>query len=124
METPADHLPGTHLLVDLYGAAHLTDAAALERILCDAAGAAGATIIATHFRVFPGAAGVTGMVLLAESHISIHTWPELGFAAVDIFMCGAADADAARMALEAAMAPTRAEVVAVARGQARDQRNQ
>jgi len=40
---------------------------------------------------FGEGSGVTGVVLLAESHISIHTWPELKYAAVDIFMCGACD---------------------------------
>jgi S-adenosylmethionine decarboxylase len=122
MTQPLSHLPGTHLLVDLYGAAHLTDALRLEAVLRAAAAAAGATVIAAHFRGFPGGAGVTGMLLLAESHISIHTWPELGYAAVDIFICGVADADAARLALEAALAPERVEVIAVQRG--RDQRNQ
>lgn len=116
------HLPGTHLLVDLFGAAHLTDAARLEDALHAAAAAAGATVIASHFRSFPGAAGVTGMLLLAESHISIHTWPELGYAAVDIFICGATDAHAARIALEEALEPERVAVIAVQRGQ--DQRNQ
>jgi S-adenosylmethionine decarboxylase len=116
------HLPGTHLLIDLYGAAHLTDAALLEAALRAAAAAARATVIAANFRSFAGTSGVTGMLLLAESHISIHTWPELGYAAVDIFICGDADAHAARIALEAALTPARVEVMAVQRGQ--DQRNQ
>lgn len=116
MAPPSAHLPGTHLLVDLYGAAHLTDALRLEAALRAAAAAAGATVITAHFHSFPGAAGVTGMLLLAESHISIHTWPELRYAAVDIFICGATDATAAREALEAALTPERVVVVAVQRG--------
>jgi hypothetical protein len=50
--------------------------------------AAGARILHGHFHTFGRRQGVTGVLLLAESHISIHTWPEAGFAAVDIFMCG------------------------------------
>lgn len=113
--TPA-HLPGWHLLLDLYGARHLTDAARLGAILTAAAKAAGALVIHAHVHAFPGRAGVTGVVLLAESHISIHTWPELGLAAVDIFMCGAADVDAARLYIETALTPTRVHATKLERG--------
>ena len=87
------HLPlGTHLLADLSGvaAAVLRDCAVLEALLRAAATDAGAQVLHGHFHSFGVEAGVTGVLLLAESHISIHTWPEAGFAAVDIFMCGAA----------------------------------
>jgi S-adenosylmethionine decarboxylase len=90
-ETP--HLPlGTHLLADLSGIAPecLRDCAVLERLLRAAAVAAGAQVLHGHFHSFGPGQGVTGVLLLAESHISLHTWPEVGFAAVDIFMCGAA----------------------------------
>ena len=91
--TASVHLPlGTHLLADLSGvdAAALRDCAALEALLRQAAVTAGAQVLHGHFHSFGQEAGVTGVLLLAESHISIHTWPEAGFAAVDIFMCGAA----------------------------------
>ena len=87
------HLPlGTHLLADLSGIAapRLRDCAALEHLLRAAASTAGAQVLHSHFHSFGAGQGVTGVVLLAESHISIHTWPECSFAAVDIFMCGAA----------------------------------
>ena len=87
------HLPlGTHLLADLSGvaAAVLRDCPVLEALLRAAAIDAGAQVLHGHFHSFGVEAGVTGVLLLAESHISIHTWPEAGFAAVDIFMCGAA----------------------------------
>lgn len=81
---------GQHLLADLCGVAPdlLTDPATLEQLLIAAAKAAGATVLSSHFHHFGSSQGVTGVVLLAESHISIHTWPESGFAALDIFMCG------------------------------------
>lgn len=88
-ETP--HRPhGRHLLLDLSGIeAHaLRDASGIERLLRAAAELAGATPLGAQFHHFGAGAGITGVVILQESHISIHTWPEHGFAAVDIFMCG------------------------------------
>ena len=80
---------GTHLLVDLWGATNLADPSLIDAALRDAAVRAGATILHSHFHHFTPNGGVSGVVVLAESHISIHTWPERNFAAVDIFMCGA-----------------------------------
>ena len=82
---------GTHLLVDLWEASSLADPALIDETLCAAAVAAGATILHSHFHHFSPNGGVSGVVVLAESHISIHTWPERSFAAVDIFMCGECD---------------------------------
>lgn len=113
----APHVPGWHLLIDMYGARHLRDAAALEAALRGAAAAAGARVISAHFHAFGGQGGVTGVVLLAESHISVHTWPELDFAALDIFMCGDADAEAASLALRAALAPAEVRITREERGQ-------
>ncbi|HTU52647.1 MAG TPA: adenosylmethionine decarboxylase [Acetobacteraceae bacterium] len=82
---------GTHLLIDLWGAENLTDPAAIEEALSDAARAAEATILHAHLHHFGPEGGVSGVLVLAESHISILTWPERAFAAIDIFMCGACD---------------------------------
>ena len=82
---------GTHLLVDLWDAINLADPEMIDCALRDAAVEAGATILHSHFHHFSPNGGVSGVVVLAESHISIHTWPERNFAAVDIFMCGACD---------------------------------
>ncbi len=82
---------GTHLLIDLWGAENLTDPVAIETALAAAARAANATILHTHLHHFGAECGVSGVIVLAESHISIHTWPERSFAAIDIFMCGACD---------------------------------
>jgi len=116
MNSSTTHHPGLHLLADLYEAARLTDAAGIEASLKEAAQAAGATILMSHIHEFDSSGGVTGVVLLAESHISIHTWPEHGFAAVDIFMCGEAKAEAALEVIRAALGAGRVEVRREARG--------
>jgi S-adenosylmethionine decarboxylase len=97
---------GMHLLVDLWGACNLCDPDHIDRALREAAGAAGATILHGHFHHFTPNGGVSGVLVLAESHISIHTWPERDFAAIDIFMCGACDPYDGVPALEAAFQPT------------------
>jgi S-adenosylmethionine decarboxylase len=79
---------GRHLLIDLWGAENLTDVEHIERALRDAAGAAGATVLSVDLHQFSDTGGVSGVAILAESHISIHTWPERDFAALDVFMCG------------------------------------
>ncbi|WP_311267767.1 adenosylmethionine decarboxylase [Sphingobium sp. WCS2017Hpa-17] len=79
---------GRHLLADLYGCPVLDDVALIETALRAAAESAGATVIGLHLHHFGEGQGVTGVALLAESHMSIHSWPEHGYAAVDIFLCG------------------------------------
>ena len=79
---------GLHLIADLHGCAGLDDLALIERALRAGAEAAGATILEVRLHGFGPGQGVTGVALLAESHISIHSWPEHGYAAVDIFVCG------------------------------------
>ena len=82
---------GDHTLVELWGAENLTDPDYIAASMRQAAIAAGATILHDHFHHFGEQQGVSGVTILAESHISIHTWPERGYAAVDIFMCGDCD---------------------------------
>lgn len=82
---------GTHLIVDIHTEVSLSDVEGVRECLERAAQACGAKVLGYNFHHFGEGAGVTGVVLLAESHISIHTWPEFQFAAVDIFMCGACD---------------------------------
>lgn len=98
---------GMHLLVDLWGAANLNDPEAIDAALREAAEAAGATILHSHFHHFSPNGGVSGVLVLAESHISIHTWPERAFAAIDIFMCGACDPHRSVPVLTRAFAPGR-----------------
>ena len=96
---------GTHLLVDLWGARELTDPARIDAALREAAEAAKATILHSHFHHFGPDGGVSGVLVLAESHISIHTWPERDFAAIDIFMCGSCNPYKSLPVLKAAFRP-------------------
>ncbi len=81
---------GMHALLDLFGIDTdlACDEALIRQYLHQAAHLAGATVLQSHFHHFGENMGVTGILLLSESHISIHTWPEYQFAAVDIFICG------------------------------------
>jgi len=107
---------GMHLLVDLWGATNLGDPALIDVALREAAITAGATILHSHFHHFSPNGGVSGVVVLAESHISIHTWPERDFAAIDVFMCGACDPRDAIPVLEAAFKPASVDVTEQRRG--------
>jgi S-adenosylmethionine decarboxylase len=109
---------GNHILADLYGVAAdtLRNCRALEALLRRAALCAGAQVVGSQFHSFGAEEGVTGVVLLAESHISIHTWPESGFAAADIFMCGGAHPEQALTHLIQALAPTHQRVEKADRG--------
>ena len=107
---------GMHLLVDLWGATNLADPDHIDTALREAAITAGATILHSHFHHFTPNGGVSGVVVLAESHITIHTWPERDFAAVDMFMCGACDPNTALPVLEAAFKPARMDVDEQRRG--------
>ncbi|MBV9538660.1 MAG: adenosylmethionine decarboxylase [Acidisphaera sp.] len=107
---------GTHLLIDLWGATHLTDPSYIDRSLREAALAAGATILHSHFHSFSPNGGVSGVVVLAESHISIHTWPERDFAALDVFMCGACDPSLSVPVIRRAFSPARIDVDEKRRG--------
>jgi len=96
-------------------AAVLTDADELRTILRDAARVGAATVLDDAFHVFPNGA-VTGVLLLAQSHLSIHTWPELALANVDLLTYGAADGEQALTLIEGRLGATRATVSCVVRG--------
>lgn len=84
---------GRHLIAELWGVDPdiLKNESKVQNILEDSARDAKATVLCSKFHHFGEEYGVTGVIILAESHISIHTWPEHGYAAIDIFMCGECD---------------------------------
>jgi len=112
------HSVGAHVLLDLYGipAARLDDPDHLRACLEQAARDGGAHVIESRFSRF-SPQGASGVVILAESHLAVHTWPELEFAAVDVFTCGAPSvADGVADAVVRLLAPTRFEKKRIARG--------
>jgi S-adenosylmethionine decarboxylase len=107
---------GSHVLVDFWGAANLTEIELIETALREAAEACGATVLHVHVHQFAANGGISGVAVLAESHISIHTWPELDFAAFDIFMCGNCAPERALPVLRRVFRPTRESVGEQKRG--------
>lgn len=80
---------GHHILAEFYGCCPnlLNNVELIEKLMNEAAVKCGATVVATKFHMF-SPYGVSGVVIIAESHLTIHTWPEMGYAAVDLFTCG------------------------------------
>jgi len=106
---------GVHLIIDLHGARRLDDIDYIESVMRRCVDAAGATLLHIHLHRFRPD-GVSGVAVLAESHISIHTWPAAGYAALDIFMCGDTDPDKCVPILREAFAAKRVDVSEVLRG--------
>ena len=110
-------ITGKHWLVEFYGARDLSDVKAVRRAMKEAVAVSGVTLLKLQLHHFGPGNGITGVALLAESHISIHTWPERDYAAVDIFMCGKTSSpEKALAALRAALGPRRVRVRRFQRG--------
>jgi S-adenosylmethionine decarboxylase len=107
---------GTHLILDLWGAERLDDQEHIEQALRQVVEKANATLLHIHLHRFLPNGGISGVAVLAESHISVHTWPERSYAAFDVFMCGDATPHVAIEELQAAFAPSRLDVVEHRRG--------
>ncbi len=107
---------GKHLILDFWGAAELDNPMCMENALRACVKEAGATLLHIHLHRFSPSGGLSGVAVLAESHISVHTWPENDFAAFDIFMCGDADPQKAVDVLKKAFRPESVSVVELLRG--------
>jgi S-adenosylmethionine decarboxylase len=108
---------GRHLLIEFRGcnAPVLDDAAALQTLLERAARAARASIVKSIFHSF-SPQGVTGVVVVEESHFSIHTWPEHGYVAVDVYTCGECAPERALEVLADGLAADSSEWMLIERG--------
>lgn len=102
---------GRHVHLELYDcpAERITPPAESERILLEAAAVMRATVVGSHFHAF-SPHGVSGVVIIAESHLTVHTWPEHHYAAVDVFSCGDLDLEAGIALLVEAFGAGRHEV--------------
>ncbi|WP_413719851.1 adenosylmethionine decarboxylase [Silicimonas sp. MF1-12-2] len=78
---------GTHLIIEVVNGTGLDDETRIQQAFRDCVTACGATLLHIHTHKF-SPQGVSGVAVLAESHISVHTWPEIGYGAFDVFMCG------------------------------------
>lgn len=107
---------GIHLIIDLFGADNIDSLEHMEEALRDAVEAAGATLLHIHLHHFTPNGGISGVAVLAESHISVHTWPERNFAAFDVFMCGDARPADAVPVLERYFRPSQVDVQEFVRG--------
>ena len=107
---------GRHLLIELWGASHLTSMDDIRRILEEAVAACHATLLHIDLHRFSPTNGVSGVAVLGESHMSIHTWPEHEYAAVDVFMCGSLDPRKAIPVLKEGFRPRRVQIMEVKRG--------
>jgi len=107
---------GTHVIADLYGASALDDMRVIQQCMVRCAKESGATLLRLHLQPFDVHGGITGVAVLAESHISIHTWPEHRYAAVDAFMCGTARPQACLEILRETFRPEHCVVQELQRG--------
>lgn len=107
---------GTHILLDCWDADHLNDLDHIETTLREAVDKSEATLLHIHLHHFTPNGGVSGVAVLAESHISIHTWPERDYAALDIFMCGDTQPKNAIPVFEKAFATNNIDVTEHLRG--------
>ena len=123
-QEPADHFivrngvefAGTHIIIDLWGAKGLDNLELMEQTMREAVEVAGATLLHIKLHHFTPNAGISGVAILAESHISVHTWPERNFAAFDVFMCGDAEPEKTIPVLQAAFKPDNISVQEHLRG--------
>jgi len=106
---------GRHYILDFWGMDGLKDVNHIESALRNASAAAKATLLHIHLHEFSGG-GITGVALLAESHMSIHTWPEHDYAAFDIFMCGQSEVEKAVEVLTIAFSPNKYDINELYRG--------
>ncbi len=123
-EETADHFirrngiefAGTHLILDLWNAENLDKLEIMETAMREAVETCGATLLHIHLHHFTPSDGISGVAVLAESHMSVHTWPERGFAAFDVFMCGEAQPERAIEVLKKHFNPSRLNVTEQLRG--------
>jgi len=108
---------GLHLLVEYHDCDRkiLNDLPHIERLMTSAAEAAEATVLGVMFHPF-SPQGLSGVVVIEESHLSIHTWPEHGYAAVDFFTCGKCNPERAHEVLAAGLKASRFEKMLLRRG--------
>lgn len=108
--------PGKHVLLDFWGAKKITDIKFIENAFKEVADICNASILEIKLHSFGENSGITGVAILEESHMSIHTWPEINFCAIDVFMCGKCDASNAIEPLKKIFNPDKVKLKEYSRG--------
>jgi S-adenosylmethionine decarboxylase len=107
---------GTHLLVELWNGKHFSSLPKIRKILKNCVKSCRATLLKISLHKFSPSGGISGVAIIAESHISIHTWPEYNYAALDIFVCGKVNPYHAISAIKEGFRPEKFQIVEVKRG--------
>ena len=107
---------GQHIILDLWNVQFDNKVSTLEKIIKEAIIVSKAMLLHLHLHKFGVGQGISGVALLAESHISVHTWPERNYVAFDIFMCGDTYPNLAASSLIESMSPTRKSIQILKRG--------
>ncbi len=107
---------GIHLLIEVWKSPYLADLPYLEKVLRKCVQACQATLLNIDLHEFSPNGGVSGVAILQESHISIHTWPEYEYAAMDIFVCGTVDPYKAIPVIKEFLTPENVQISEIKRG--------
>jgi S-adenosylmethionine decarboxylase len=107
---------GTHLLLELWGPKNITSLEKVKKALIDSTNASGATLLEIKLHRFSPNQGISGIAIIKESHLSIHTWPEFGYAAIDIFVCGEVNPYKAIPVLKKVFKPEKMQLIEIKRG--------
>lgn len=107
---------GVHLLIELWTKHFLNDSSRIREIIIKAINSCGATMLGIDLHEFTPNGGISGVAILQESHLSIHTWPEYDYAAIDLFVCGTIDPHMAIPVLKEEFMPDRVDVQEIKRG--------
>jgi S-adenosylmethionine decarboxylase len=111
-----DTYAGNHIIIDLWGAQGLDDMTLMEATIRQVVIDINATLIHLHLHHFEPNGGISGVAVLAESHLSVHSWPEKGFAAFDVFSCGDSTPEKAVAILTKAFCAQSSKVTTLKRG--------
>lgn len=108
---------GRHVIAELWGCnvEKLNNISFIEQVFVDAALKAGAEVREVAFHKF-APLGVSGVVIISESHLTIHSFPEHGYASIDVYTCGHLDPNIASTYIAEALDSTTSEVIEVPRG--------
>jgi len=107
---------GVQLIIELWGGKSYSSVERIQTILRDAVQACGATLLDINLHKFTPSGGVSGVAVIHESHLSIHTWPEYKYAALDVFVCGEVDPYKAIPVIKKGFAPKQMQISEIKRG--------